>query len=62
MAQESKFVQLPATTSVATVNKQGASGFEPSMVIRVGKAAIELTNHVQPVLLATVLKVLSNAE
>ena len=62
MAQESKFVQLPATTSVATVNKQGVSGFEPSMVIRVGKAAIELTDHVQPELLATVLKVLSNAE
>ena len=62
MPQESKFVQLPVTTSVAAANNQGASESEPSMVIRVGKAAIELTNHVQPELLATVLKVLSSAE
>lgn len=37
------------------------SPFIPSMVIRVGNASIELAEHVQPELLASVLKVFSDA-
>lgn len=57
VTQESKFVQLPVVPT-----SEDDPRFTPSVVIRVGKVAVELSNHVQPELLAMVLKVLSDAE
>ena len=61
MTQESKFVQLPTSIMTPVPSKQGEPRFVPSMVIRVGKVSVELTDDVQPELLATVLRVLSDA-
>ena len=61
MTQNSKFVQLPVSTVAAPVTKESPTDFTPSMVIRVGKAVVELADHIQPELLASVLKVLSDA-
>ncbi len=54
----SRFVQLPTTTVKPIMNH--SSDFIPSMVIRMGSASIELSDHVQPDLLVSVLKVLSD--
>lgn len=56
----SKIVQVPVRT-VEPATKQNSSKFVPAMVIHIGKAVIELADHVQPELLTSVLKVLSDA-
>lgn len=61
IAQEPKFIQVPATVTTPLIARQDSPEFIPSMIIRVGKITVELTDHVQPELLASVLKVLSNA-
>ena len=61
ITQDSKFVQLPVSAISPTTAKPSSSEFVPSMVIRVGKAVVELADHVQPELLASVLKVLFDA-
>ena len=61
ITQDSKFVQLPVSAISLTTAKPCSSEFVPSMVIRVGKAVVELADHVQPELLASVLKVLFDA-
>ena len=53
----SRFVQLPTTTCTSTVSSEP---FKTSMIVRVGNASIELSDHVQPEMLAQVLKVLSD--
>ncbi len=53
----SRFVQLSTKTHTATVS---SVAFTPSMIVRVGNASIELSDHVQPEMLAQVLKVLSD--
>ena len=53
----SRFVQLSSTTCTATVSSES---FKTSMIVHVGSASIELSDHVQPEMLAQVLKVLSD--
>lgn len=55
---QTKFVPLNTPMQMPTYG----NNFSPAMVIRVGHAAIELSNQVQPELLASVLKVLGNAQ
>lgn len=55
--QQTQFVPLSFLTTQSTDNDE----FIPTMVIRVGHAAIELSSQVQPELLASVLKVLNDA-
>ena len=56
--QQSKFVPVTLPNS----NPTYTNDFKPAMVLRIGQAAIELSNQVEPELLASVLKVLSNAQ
>ena len=53
----SRFVQLSPTTCTATVSSEP---FKTSMIVHVGNASIELSDHVQSEMLAQVLKVLSD--
>lgn len=56
--QQTKFVPLSFSATQTTCH----SAFVPTMVIRVGHTAIELASQVQPELLASVLKVLNDAQ
>lgn len=56
--QQSQFVPLSIPATKPTYHE----GFIPTMVIRVGSAAIELSEQVQPELLSSVLKVLADAQ
>ena len=55
--QPSRFVQLSEET---TVSSEISSTFTPSMVIHVGNTSIELSDHVKPELLESVIKVLAH--
>jgi len=56
--QNSRFVELSEET---TVPSDALSTFIPSMIIHVGNTSIELSDHVKPELLESVIKVLSHA-
>ena len=56
--KQSKFVPLVLPTSQST----DRNTFSPAMVIKLGEAAIELASDTQPELLASVLKVLKDAQ
>lgn len=60
VAQSSKFVELPVSTVPST--QSTVQEFVPAIIVRIGHASIELAQDVQPDLLASVLKVLSNVQ